>query len=221
MLLPPPTAVRAETILHLSETATVSVHPDELAASLHAEAIATTAAEAQRKVNASMADALARVRQVPGISASTGAYDVWRSGPNAQERSERWRASQVLELHGNDGATLLSLLGELQQQQLAIGQLAWRLAPETARRARQEATSEALKILRTRADEAAALIGLQFVSFKEVRLDNPRPPIMPRGSMAAPMSASASTPPSAEAEDIAVSATVDADVVLETRSDQH
>jgi predicted secreted protein len=196
----------------------VPVRPDELAASLRADATATTAAEAQRKVNASIADALTRVRQAPGIVASTGGYNVWRSGPNAEARSERWRASQALALHGKDGAALLILVGELQQQQLAIGQLAWQLAPETARRARQEATAEALKTLRSRAEEAAALIGLQFDSFKEVRLDNPRPPILPRGAMAAPMAASsAPIPPSAESEDVMVSATVEADVVLKPR----
>ena len=173
LVLPLACPARADTVLRLSETATVSVPPDELATTLRAEAAAPTAAEAQQRINARMADALARVRQTPGIDASTGAYNVWRSGPNPKERNEGWQASQTLELHAHDGAALLSLVGELQQKQLAVGELAWQLAPETARRARQEAMTAAVKALRSRAEDAAALIGLQFNSFKEVRSITP------------------------------------------------
>ena len=165
-------------------------------------------------MNAQISDALSRVRQVPEIVSSTGAYNVWRPGPNPKARNEAWQASQTLELHAHDGTALLRIVGELQQRELAVGQLAWQLAPETARRARQEATTAAVKALRSRAEDAAALIGLQFNSFREVRLDNPRPPIMPRGFAT---SAMAATEPNAEAGDITVSATVEADVILKPR----
>ncbi|MBV8400220.1 MAG: SIMPL domain-containing protein, partial [Acetobacteraceae bacterium] len=208
---------RADTLLRLAETATVSVPPDELAATVRAESSARTASDAQQKVNATVADALRGVKQVPGITVSTGMYNVWRSEPNSQDRDERWHAFQLIALHTHDGASLLNLVGELQQKQLAVQQLAWQLAPETEQKARRDATVEALKILRSRADDAAALIGLQFDSFREVRLDNPRPPIAPRALAAASMAASVAEPPSAEAEKIPVSATVEADVVLKPR----
>jgi len=48
-----------DTILKLSETATVMVAPDELAASMRAEAIAPTAQEAQKRVNELMTGAIA------------------------------------------------------------------------------------------------------------------------------------------------------------------
>jgi predicted secreted protein len=206
----------ADTVLRLAETATVSVAPDELVATLRVETSAPTAAEAQRKVNASVADALARIRQQPGIIASTGVYNVWQAGPSPQDRGERWHANQTVALHAHEGSALLNLVGELQQKQLAVQQLAWQLAAETARRAQRDATMEGLKTLRSRAEEAAALIGLQFDSFREVRLDNARPPLMPRGLAAASMAAT-TLPPSAEAEDVVVSATVEADVVLKPR----
>ncbi len=101
--------------------------------------------------------------------------DVWRFGPTSQDRAGRWQASQTVSLHSGDGAALLKLVGELQQMGLAVNQLAWQLAPETARKARHEATADALRALRGRADEAAGLLGLQFNSFKEVRLENPPP----------------------------------------------
>lgn len=207
----------AQTTLRLAETATVMVAPDELVASIRAESVAPTATQAQQQVNASISAALARARQVPGVAASTAAYDVWRFGPTSQDRAGRWQASQTVSLHSGDGAALLKLVGELQQMGLAVNQLAWQLAPETARKARHEATADALRALRGRADEAAGLLGLQFDSFKEVRLENPRPPILPRMMGAAAMSAAAPAPPSAEAEDVAVSATAEADVALKPR----
>jgi predicted secreted protein len=205
------------TILHLSETATVPAHPDELAASIRAEAIATSPAGAQQRVNAVIADALKRAREVDGVTASTGNYSVWRIGPTAQDHTERWQATQTIALHSRDGTPLLTLVGELQQKGLALNQLAWQLSDETSRAARQQALAAALKALRGRADAAAGLIGLQFDQFKEVRLDTPRPPPMPRMMMAASASAKAFAPPSAEAEDEMVSATAEADVLLKPR----
>ncbi len=206
-----------QTVLKLAETATVTVRPDELAASLRAEAVAGSAAEAQARVNAAIADALTRARAASGVTVSTGGYGVYRIGPNPGDRTERWQAGQSLELKGGDGAVLLKLVGELQKSGLAVRSLGWRLSPEAARKARAEATREALAGLRGRADEAAAQIGLAFEGFKEIRLDNERPaPFAPR-MMAAAMPAAGTPPPSAEAEDISVSATAEADVLLRSR----
>ena len=77
-------------ILRLAETATVLVPPDELAASLRAEAVAPTAQDAQRRVNEAMRDALVIARKATGITVSTGAYNVWRAGPTSSDRTERW-----------------------------------------------------------------------------------------------------------------------------------
>jgi predicted secreted protein len=211
---------RAETILRLAETATVSVHPDELAASLRAEVVGGTAAAAQAKVNAAMAGALARAKATAGVTVATGGYNVYRLGPtpNDKDRTERWQGSQSLELQGHDGAVMLKLVGDLQTAGLAVGQLGWRLSPDAMRKARAEATRQALAGLRGRADDAAAALGLTFDSFKEVRLDSARPTPSPRLAMAvAPMAAAAPAPPSAEAEDVPVSATAEADIVLKPR----
>jgi predicted secreted protein len=205
------------TILHLSETATVPAHPDELAASIRAEAVAASPADAQQRVNVAVSAALKRAREINGVTVSTGNYSVWRIGPTAQDHTERWEATQTIALHSRDGTPLLTLVGELQQKGLALSQLSWQLSDETSRAARQQALAAALKALRGRADEAAALIGLQFDQFKEVRLDTPRPQPMPRMMMAAPASAKGFAPPSAEAEPEMVSATAEADVLLKPR----
>jgi predicted secreted protein len=200
-----------DTRLTLSETATVMVPPDELAAVLRAEATAPTAAEAQRQVNAAMADALARARQEPGVAASTGGYDVFR---DSNAKPERWQAAQALSLRSADGAALLTLVGVLQQKGLAVGDLHWQLSDEAERRAQAEAMKRAIGALRARVDEAAGLLGLRFERFESVRLDTPGPirPVMRMMAVAAP--AAAAPPPSAAAQDIPVSETVGADAAL-------
>ena len=212
-----------QTVLRLAETATVTIRPDELAASLRAETVAGTAAEAQGRVNTAIADALARAKTVSGITVSTGGYSVYRINPSSNERTgadkaERWQAGQSLELKGQDGIALLKLVGELQKSGLAVRNLGWRLSPEAARGARAQATRLALAGLRGRADEAAAQIGLAFEGFREIRLDSVRPdPIAPRMMSAAMAAGGSAPPPSAEAEDVSVSATAEADVLLRSR----
>jgi uncharacterized protein len=207
--------VRSETLLHLADTETVTVAPDELAASLRAEVSSANPADAQQRVNTAMADALAHAHKVAGITVSTGAYSVWHVGPTPQNPSERWQASQSIELTSHDSVALLTLVGTLQHDGLAIGELGWRLSREAQRKAHDEATRQAIAALLGRAQEAAGLLDLRFGSFKEVRLDSAAPMPMPRfaGAMAA-MAAPGAVPPSAVAADVPVSATAEADAIL-------
>ncbi|MGH7154152.1 MAG: SIMPL domain-containing protein [Acetobacteraceae bacterium] len=199
----------ADTILHLSDTETVVAHPDELVASLRAEAVGLNAAAAQQVVNSAMASALARAKQIPGVDAATEGYTAWQA-----TEPHRWQASQTLVLRSHDGPTLLTLVGELQQHGLAMSDLSWQLSPEAASKARDQALREALGKLQGRAEEAAGLLGLRFQQFQRVSIASPRPvPFAPRAMMSAAMAA-APTPPSAQAQEVPVSATADADAVL-------
>ncbi len=209
------TLARAETVLHLAETATVMAAPDEIAATLRAEATGASASDAQARVNAAMQQALAQAHKIDGLVISTGGYGVWRTGPTSADRNERWQVSQTLSLTGHDGPSLLNLVGVLQQQGLAVGSLSWRLSRDAERQAYQAATKQALAGLRGRVEEAAALLDLRFDQFKEVRLDTPGQQPMPRGmAMPMAMSAGSAPPPSAAPEDVPVSATAEADAIL-------
>jgi predicted secreted protein len=203
----------AETLLHLADTETVTVAPDELAASVRAEARSADPADAQQRVNAAMSDALTQAKKVADVTVSTGAYAVWHAGPTPQDSSEQWQASQSLELTGHDGVALLTLVGALQHKGLVIGELSWRLSRGAQRKAHDEATRQALAALRGKAQEAAGLLDLRFDSFKQVRLDNVMPMPMPRfaGAMTAMAEAA---PPSAVAAEVPVSATAEADAIL-------
>ena len=212
-------AFAQDTTLRLSETATVMVTPDELAATLRAEAAAPNAQDAQRRVNDMMRDAVEGAKKAAGVSVSTGGYNVWRVGMTPQDRAERWQAGQSINLSGKDAETMLRLVGELQQKGFVQSNLGWRLSRESEHMARQNATKQALSGLRGRADEAAEILGLRFASFREVRLDSVAPPpIIPRqqGLMARAAMASAQ-PPSAEAEDLPVTASAEADILLTPR----
>ena len=211
-----------DTTLRLAESATVLVAPDELIAALRVEAIAPTAQEAQKKVNEAMRDAIAAAKKVEGAAVSNGGYNVWRLGPTPQDRAERWQAGENLTLTGKDGEALLKLAGELQQKGLTVASLGWHLSREAERKARKDATRQALSALRGRAEEAAELLNLRFDSFREVRLDSlsqqpigmPRSVTMTRANGAA---APAVPPPSAAAEDLPVTASAEADAILKPR----
>src|ERR1700677_458371 len=168
-------AYAQETVLRLAETVTVMVTPDELAATLRAEAVASNAQDAQRRVNDLMRDALDSAKKAAGVSVSTGGYNVWRVGMIPQDRAERWQAGQSINLSGKDAEAMLKLVGDLQQKGFVQSNLGWRLSRETEHAARQNATKQALSGLRGRADDAAEILGLRFASFREVRLDSVTP----------------------------------------------
>jgi uncharacterized protein len=207
-------AAHAETLLHLTDTETINVAPDELTASLSAQATSANPADAQQRVNAAMADALAQARKVAGVTAGTGAYSVWHAGPTPQDSHERWHASQTLELTSHESAALLTLVGALQRNGLAISDLSWHLSRTTETKAHDEATRQALAALRGKAEQAAGLLGLRFDSFKEVTLGSTMPMPIPRFAGAMAMAPAAAAPPNAVATDVPVSATAEADVIL-------
>lgn len=205
--------VHAETILRLVEVGQVAVHPDQLAASLRADADGSGPVEVQARVNVAITAALAQAKAAPGITVTTSNYSVFQQQANPQA-PRTWHASQGIELAGADGPALLALVGKLQASGLAVGQLGWRLAPATARSAHAQAASLALSQLRGHADQAAASLGLVFVSFKIVDLDPGAAgvPIRAMANFAAAMPA-----PSAEAADVVVDARVAAEIILDSK----
>lgn len=213
LLLLPAGAARADTLLHLSDSETVSAPPDELDAALRAQATSGSAADAQQQVNAVIADALTHARAVPGITISTGSYFVWHVDPTPQSPSAHWQASQSLDLTSHDAAPLLTLVGTLQHNGMAVEGLTWRLSRAAERAAYATAMSHAITALRDQAEHAASLLGLRFVSFKDVRLGAAAPPPGPR-FVGAMMAAAAPAPPSAVPADVTVSATAEADAIL-------
>jgi uncharacterized protein len=200
----------AETVLTLSETAEVSRAPDELRAVLRATARGNEAAGVQAQVNRAIEAALARAKETQGVRATTGGY--WTDRDN---QSRQWNASQQITLQGREAAPLLELAGALQGQGLALAGLDWSLSRDVAQAARQEAGRMAIEALRQRAAAVAQQLGMQVAGIRSLRLDAPEPPA-PRMAMmrAAPSGVSSATPPSSVPEEVNVSSTAVAEVVL-------
>jgi predicted secreted protein len=208
-----PTAAPAsgETLLHLSDSATVMREPNEITATLRVEARAASAAAVQEQVNRAMTAALERARAVSGVQASTGRYGTWQN----QDPPRAWHASQTLQLRGPEPAPLLELVGTLQGQGLALSDLSWRLTREAEREAREEASRLAIEALRRRAQAVAGQLGLGVAGIRELRLDAPEQPVpMPRMATMAASARASVPPPVAAPEEAPVSATASAVVVL-------
>ena len=142
---------------------------------------------------------------------ATGSYEVWQ----VTDPRPAWHASQSLRLHSRDGTALLALVGALQARSLALGSLSWRLSPELADRMRADATRQALAALHGRAAMAADVLGLRFDSFRDIRIEASRPgPVMPRAMM---MAKAAAPEPVAASEDVDVTATIEAEAVLQPK----
>jgi uncharacterized protein YggE len=205
-------AARADTILHLSVSGSVTVMPDQLAAQLTANADAPTAGAAQLRVNQMVQAALGAAKGLAAITASTTQYSVWHE----TDPKDVWHASQGLALRSEDGGALLTLVGTLQQDGLAVGDLGWQLSPAAAETSYEQAVAKAIDLLTQRAGAVAQLLHLTLHGFESVTVgQDGGPPVQPMGMMrmmaAAPVAA---PPPSAQADVVTVSATVSGDARL-------
>jgi predicted secreted protein len=206
-------AARAATILHLTVTATVTTMPDELVAQLTANADASTAGAAQARVNQMVETALSAAKGLTAVTASTTQYSVWHE----TDPKDVWHANQGMALRSHDGGGLLTLVGTLQRDGLAVGDLGWQLSPAAAETRYEQALRKAVDLLTERAVTVASLLHLSLRGFRSVTVgedsSQPAPPIGLMRMMAAAPAASPA-PPSARADVVTISATVSGDAAL-------
>ena len=208
-------------VLNLSAQATIKLPPDMLVADMTALASLPTAIGAQRRVNSFMAQASKAADGVAGVKATFKDYSVAFIEASPLNQPSHWTAQQTVEIKGQSSEALLDLVGRLQALGLVIGDLEWQVSAERAEKARQDATMQALKTLRTQASDDAAALGLQVDRFGSVRLnEEARPFPLVRAAMKMTVAmAAAMPPPNATAEQQDVTATVSADVVLRMAAD--
>lgn len=212
-----PIARAAETILHLNQTISMVVPPDELLMMLRAEVLSPSPAEAQSRLNALARTAATLAEPVKEVRFATVGYQVNRAVPGPNERAGgQWRATQSFRLTSGDAAALLTLAGALQQKGLTVTAMQWRLAPDTERKARLAATRDLLRMLRDRTADAALALDMTFSHFRSVQLDGDDAAPAPR---AAPMMSRAMEAPGIVGvqEDIVVMATAVVEAVLVSR----
>ena len=114
-------ALPGMTHLHLAATGSVPVTPDELVATLAAEATSPSPAIAQNRVNILIKRGLAAAGAVTGVEARAEDYSVQlvdQSTPvgvgGRPLQHPAWVAHQTLELRSSSGDPLLDLVGKLQ-----------------------------------------------------------------------------------------------------------
>jgi predicted secreted protein len=217
--MPPPPS--DQSILHLTETTQRDVPRDLLRATLAAESVDPDVTKVQSEINQRMAAALARAKQVTGITIETSGYSVYRDNPEPGpgKPAPRWHGSQSVTLTGKDFTALLTLAGALQQQGLVMQALTPDLSREARQAVEDSLTDEALTRLQQRAARVAAAIGTKVGGFHMVSVGNvssPPPPIRYMAT-AAPSAGLEQQAPVAEAGNATVSITVTGDITLAPR----
>lgn len=180
-------AIAAPTI-DLTADASRTATNDLARATLFAEAAGTAPADAAKRVNAMIAEALATVRAQAGIkvqTAGTHTYPMHGKGG----RIESWRMRSDIVLESSDIAALSDLVGRLQQT-LGVAGVALLPAPETRKKAENEATLEAVAAFRARAKLVADAFGKPYrIKHLSIGGHGMRPPPMMRAAAMAPMEA--------------------------------
>lgn len=175
------------TLLHLSATGTAQAMPDLLVAELVASVRSADAAQAQRQLNRTMADAATRAGRTSGVAWRLQGYGVDRG----DEDHPGWTARQTLRLQAPDAGALLALVAQLQASGLIVEGLSWTLSPAPLQEAKVRASDQALTLLQADAAAAARTLGLKVGTIRDVSLNSEEGGVRPMMRM---MSASVPTP---------------------------
>lgn len=169
------------TLLQLSESARREVTPDLLTVVLGHRAEAPEVARAQEEVNTRIASVRDAAAGRDAITLATGTYSTWLE--RREDETARWVAHQTIRLESRDPALLLTTVGGLQQQGLAVEGMHWSLTAERRRELERELIDEALAALRSTAGKAAASMGMSVQGWESISLGQNGgsfPPPMPR-----------------------------------------
>ncbi len=127
-------------------------------ASAYVEMTGADPTEVSRKVKAVIADGLVTAKAQPNITVKSGnthTYPIYSKGGRS---IESWRMRSELLLESRDAAALSTAVGKLQGGQLAIGGINFSPAPETRRKADDDATLEAIEAFNAKAARIAATL---------------------------------------------------------------
>jgi predicted secreted protein len=150
----------------LNASASMDVENDLLIAFVFAEVEANDQADAADEVNAAIAWAAERARNVSGIEVQTTNYNTRPVYANGR-RIVGWVARQSLRLESTDAETLSGLLGELQQR-VAVQSINYDLSNAARDAAEESLITDALAQFNRRAELIAGELGRD--GFKIVRL---------------------------------------------------
>ncbi|WP_240327648.1 SIMPL domain-containing protein [Dechloromonas sp. HYN0024] len=149
---------QAGALVDLSAEASRPVTNDLVRASVYSEATGKSAAELAQRVNADIAEALKLIRTKAGVSVKSGRQSTYPVYSQAQ-KIDGWRMRSELVIESKDQGGVSELLGKLQQMRLAVGDVSLLPSPEARRQVEDEATREAIRAFRSRAEVIAEQLG--------------------------------------------------------------
>ncbi|THF66246.1 DUF541 domain-containing protein [Pseudothauera nasutitermitis] len=199
------------TTIDLSAEAARPAENDLAVATAYFEATDASSAAVARQVNRAIAAALDTAKAYGTVKTQSAGTHTWPIYGKNDRKIEGWRMRSEIRLESRDVAALSELLGKLQAT-LAVSQINMEPAPETRRKAVEEATVEAIRAFEQRAELIAGTFGKTYrIRHLNVGDSGYRPPIMRMQSVA--MAAKDSMPAPIEAGEsqvgVAISGTIE------------
>ncbi|MFT3758605.1 SIMPL domain-containing protein [Thauera sp.] len=154
-------ASRRQTI-EFSANASQAAPNDLGIATLYVESNGKDAAALAKEINQRIAKALDLARGFASVKAQSGGVSTWPVyAKNGQGKIESWRMRSEIRIESRDLGALSELIGRLQSD-LALSGVAIQPAPETRRKAEEEATVSAIQAFEQRAALIARTLGKQY-----------------------------------------------------------
>ncbi|TAH49685.1 MAG: DUF541 domain-containing protein [Betaproteobacteria bacterium] len=182
--------------VEFSAEASRSAPNDLVVAMLYAERSGADAAALAREVNRTIAGALDTARGYASVKTQSAGTSTWPVyGKDGRGRIESWRMRAEIRLEGRDVGAISELIGKLQST-LALGQVVMQPAPDTRRKAAEEATVDALRAFEKRAELIAGTLGRRYrLHQMSIAESGAHPPILARMRAAPAMAAEAMAAP--------------------------
>lgn len=153
------TGNEARPSIEFSAEASQTAANDLGVATLYAEGSGDNAAELALGINQRMVKALAVAHAFASVKAQSGGVSTWPVyAKDGQGRIEAWRMRSEIRIESRDLGALSELIGKLQTD-LALSQVVMQPAPETRRKAVEEATVSAIRAFEQRAALIAHTLG--------------------------------------------------------------
>lgn len=169
--------------------------------------------EVAGKVKAAIAAGLALAKAQPGITVKSGNTHTWPVYSKGGRSIESWRMRSEILLESRDPAALSTAVGALQAT-LAIGGIQFMPAPDTRRKAENDAALEAIAAFRTQAARIAATLKKSYrIRQMSVNGNSHSPQPRPLARATAMMAAEAAPMP-VEAGDSSLTTTVNGKIEL-------
>ena len=160
LLLACTTTAWAALVVELSSESSRPAVNDLAQATVSAEATGATPGELSRQINHLISEALKKTKAYPSVKVKTGGtstYPVYAKNG----KIESWRMRSDISLESGDTAALSELLGKLQSS-MGVSSLSMLPAPETRRKAENEAMLDAIDLFKARAKLLAEAMGKNY-----------------------------------------------------------